>query len=418
MARIRFGKNVSSDTSPADAPAPQNTAGERALPGEGEEAAPAVLLVNSLLQRGMEEGASDIHLEPFQQYASIRIRIDGALVDCGQIDLQHHRSAVTRIKVLAQLDIAKHRIVQDGHFEANLKEGRINVRVSVMPTLYGEKVVLRILADNVEILNREQFGMSDAVYRRFVPLLRRRNGILYLTGPTGSGKSTTMYLALQRVAEGTVNVTTIEDPVERSLERINQVQVNPETGLTFSEGLRAVLRQDPDVIMVGETRDLETAKTSIHAAMTGHLVFSTLHTNGALESVARLEDMGIEPYDIASAVIGFVAQRLVRRVCPHCGREVAPTREEESRFGHGLGRVVRGTGCACCHGTGYLGRIAIHEMAVLDPALRKMILQRKSTDAMIDYACRQQGMRRLWDSAAELVRSGMTTPEEAETVCR
>lgn len=383
---------------------------------ENEETAPAVLLINGLLQRAIDAHATDIHLEPFDQSATIRLRIDGFLVDYGRVDLEHHKSAVARIKVLSKLDIAKHHIAQDGHFLAKLPQGEVNVRVSVMPTVHGEKAVLRVLADNVEILHPERFGMSEEIYRQFVPLLRRSNGILYLTGPTGCGKSTTMYLALQQLAQQPVNVTTIEDPVERNLEQVNQIQINPEAGLTFADGLRAVLRQDPDVIMVGETRDLETARTSIHAAMTGHLVLSTLHTNGALESVARLEDMGIQPYDIASAVIGFVAQRLVRRVCPYCGKRMPATEAEQSRLGRAIPTVMRGTGCEHCHGTGYLGRVAIHEMAVMDRELRQMILQRESVDVMIESARRRQKMRRLWECAVDLVVGGVTTPEEAERV--
>lgn len=389
---------------------------DSAEPVESEDTAPAVLLINSLLQRAMEAHATDIHLEPFGQSASIRLRIDGSLVDYGRVDPEHHKSAVARVKVLAKLDIAKHHIAQDGHFVASLPQGEVNVRVSVLPTIHGEKAVLRVLANNVEILHADHFGMSDDIYQRFVPLLRRGNGILYLTGPTGCGKSTTMYLALQRLAEGPVNVTTIEDPVERNLDQVNQIQINPEAGLTFADGLRAVLRQDPDVIMVGETRDLETARTSIHAAMTGHLVLSTLHTNGALESVARLEDMGIQPYDIASAVIGFVAQRLVRRVCPYCGRPVPATAAEQSMLERSIPTVMRGTGCEHCHGTGYLGRVAVHEMVVLDRELRRMILKQEPMDAMMEVARRHQKMRRVWEAAVDLVAEGITTPEEAERV--
>ena len=281
----------------------------------GDTDAPIIRLLNSLVQRAATTGASDIHIEPFEGETKVRMRIDGVIIDYVTLQRALHQSLIARIKIMSNLDIAEHRVPQDGHFRARLETGPdVNVRVSILPTVFGEKAVLRLLATNTHIEHADHFGMDDETYKRFRPLLDRPNGIVYLTGPTGSGKTTTLYMVLQEVAQRQVNVSTIEDPVERNLDRINQTQVNNVAGLTFESGLRALLRQDPDVIMVGETRDAETASISVRAAITGHMVFSTLHTNDALSSIVRLEDMGVERYMIANSLAGVVAQRLMPRL--------------------------------------------------------------------------------------------------------
>lgn len=316
----------------------------------GDLDAPIIRLLNSLVQRAVTTTASDIHIEPFEGETKVRMRIDGVIIDYVTLQRALHQPLIARIKIMSNLDIAEHRIPQDGHFRARLETGPdVNVRVSILPTVFGEKAVLRILSSNTYIKNANHFGMNDETYRRFLPLLNRPNGIVYLTGPTGSGKTTTLYMVLQTIAERQVNVSTIEDPVERNLARINQTQVNNIAGLTFESGLRALLRQDPDVIMVGETRDAETASISVRAAITGHMVFSTLHTNDALSSIVRLEDMGVERYMIANSVAGLVAQRLMRRVCPHCARQMPVTEEERTYLGPDIPFVRRGSGLSLIH---------------------------------------------------------------------
>ena len=377
----------------------------------GDTDAPIIRLLNSLVQRAATTGASDIHIEPFEGETKVRMRIDGVIIDYVTLQRALHQPLIARIKIMSNLDIAEHRVPQDGHFRARLETGPdVNVRVSILPTVFGEKAVLRLLATNTRIEHADHFGMDDETYKRFRPLLDRPNGIVYLTGPTGSGKTTTLYMVLQEVAQRQVNVSTIEDPVERNLDRINQTQVNNVAGLTFESGLRALLRQDPDVIMVGETRDAETASISVRAAITGHMVFSTLHTNDALSSIVRLEDMGVERYMIANSLAGVVAQRLMRRVCPACARKVPVTEAEAELLGPGIPFVARG--CPQCNGTGYKGRVAIHEMVVINKALRRMIAEGASIEEMTDAARKSQGMRSLRESAVQLVRDGVTTPEE------
>ncbi len=388
------------------APGPHDAARE-------EAGGPAVQLLNDLLQRAVAAGASDIHIEPYEAVTRVRMRLDGAMTDHMPLPPALHQPLIARIKVLAGLDIAERRLPQDGHFRARAGAGgEVNLRVSVMPTLYGEKAVLRLLDGGADIDHADHFGMNDRVYRRFLPLLDRPHGILYLTGPTGSGKTTTLYLVLEALRRRAVNIVTIEDPVERSIEGISQTQVNPAAGLTFERGLRALLRQDPDVIMVGETRDAETAEIAVRAAITGHLVFSTLHTNDAAGSVVRLIDMGVAPYLVAGSVTGLLAQRLVRKVCPRCGRPVPVTPAEAALLGPGVRTVCRGAGCPHCHRTGYRGRIAVHELLVPDQALRRMIVQGATAEELTACARRTQGMRTLLEEGRDLVAQGLTTPEE------
>lgn len=383
------------------------------MTGAADDDAPIITLLNSLVQRAVTTNASDIHLEPFENETHVRMRIDGSIVDYVTLQRSLQQPLIARIKIMSNLDIAEHRIPQDGHFRAKLNNGQdVNVRVSILPTVFGEKAVLRILAGNARIEHSDHFGMDDATYKNFSPLLNRPNGIIYITGPTGSGKTTTLYMVLAAVARRQVNVATVEDPVERNLPRISQTQVNPIAGLTFETGLRALLRQDPDVIMVGETRDAETASISVRAAITGHMVFSTLHTNDALSSIARLEDMGVERYMIANSVVGLVAQRLMRRICPKCGAEMPVTDEEKLLLGPDIRVVRRGAGCTHCNGTGYSGRLAIHEMVIITKELRRMISSGATQEEMTDYARKTQGMRSLRESALELVKQGISTPEE------
>lgn len=300
----------------------------------GDPEAPIVKLLSSLLDRAVSTGASDIHIEPFEGKTRVRMRIDGTIVDYVTLERSVHQPLIARIKIMANLDIAERRLPQDGHFRIRAgQEGHVNIRVSLLPTVFGEKAVLRILAAASHVDHAEHFGMDDDSYARFLPMLNSPNGIIYLTGPTGSGKSTTLYMVLEYLSRRQVNISTVEDPVEQNVPGINQTQVNPVAGLTFESGLRALLRQDPDIIMVGETRDGETAGISVRAAITGHLVLSTLHTNDAVSSVVRLADMGVDRYLIANSLVGLVAQRLMRKVCPHCARETAVTPQEQALLG-------------------------------------------------------------------------------------
>ena len=383
---------------------------------EGEGDTPVIQLLNSLLQRAYRTQTSDIHIEPYEEKTLVRMRIDGTLVEYVTLQRSLHASLIARIKIMAELDIAERRVPQDGHFRVKVDDNWLNVRVSVIPTVFGEKAVLRLLASNARIDYVESYGMNPESYEKFCRMLESPNGMIYLTGPTGSGKSTTLYMVLEQMSHRPVNISTIEDPVEKNVPRINQMQVNNLAGLTFESGLRALLRQDPDVLMIGETRDAETAQIAARAAITGHLVFSTLHTNDAASSVMRLEDMGLERYMVASSLVGIVAQRLMRKVCPHCSTWEAPTAEEQQLLGPDTARVRRAKGCAQCNFTGYSGRIAIHEILYVDKEIRRMINEGTTTDALKDYAVRTQHMRTLKDCAAELVRQGTSTTDELKKV--
>jgi type IV pilus assembly protein PilB len=385
---------------------------EEILPEEGDGEIPVINLLNSLIKRAYSTGASDIHIEPFEHKTVIRMRVDGVIVEFVTLKKMLQAPLIARIKILSNLDIAERRIPQDGHFRMKMEEEQLNIRVSIIPTVFGEKAVLRLLSGNTQIDNRKTFGMSEEDHEVFSNMLKAPNGIIYLTGPTGSGKTTTLYMVLEAISREQVNISTIEDPVEKNLARINQMQVNPVSGLDFENGLRALLRQDPDVIMVGETRDAQTAEISIRAAITGHRVFSTLHTNDAVSTVVRLKDMGVEPYLIANSLVGAVAQRLLRKLCPHCKREREITEKERLLFGGKVQTVYDPVGCPRCNGIGYMGRIAIHEIFRVDRDIRGMIMQGALTEEIEDYAIRTQGMRRLKDSALDLVRQGMTSTEE------
>ncbi len=378
----------------------------------GDMEAPIVKLLNSLLDRAISTGASDIHIEPFEKNTRVRMRLDGVIVEYVTLERSIQQPLIARIKIMSGLDIAERRLPQDGHFRIRAGGSFVNIRVSILPTVFGEKAVLRVLASAGAIDHAAHFGMDDDSYARFLPMLNSPNGIIYITGPTGSGKSTTLYMVLEYLSHRPVNISTIEDPVEKNVPTVNQTQVNPVAGMTFENGLRALLRQDPDIIMVGETRDGETASISVRAAITGHIVLSTLHTNDAISSIVRLADMGLDRYLIANSLVGIVAQRLMRKVCPHCARKMAATPAEKQLLGRDVEFVTRGTGCTQCSGTGYRGRIAIHEIVSIDREMRRMISRGAEVDELEEYARRTQDMQFLRDKGVALVREGVTTPEE------
>ena len=372
----------------------------------GDDEAPIIRLLNSLIERAIKTEASDIHIEPFETETKVRMRIDGVIMEYVTIQRNIHAPLIARIKILSNLDIAEKRIPQDGHFRVTLEGGSVNIRVSILPTVFGEKAVLRIMAATTHMDHADHFGMDDYSYNQFAPMLNHPNGIIYITGPTGSGKSTTLYMVLDYLSGRNVNISTIEDPVEKNLPGINQTQVNPVAGLTFDVGLRALMRQDPDIIMVGETRDGETAGTSVRAAITGHVVLSTLHTNDAVSSIVRLEDMGVETYLVANSLVGLVAQRLMRKVCPNCSTEMPTTEQERNFLGEDIKTIRRGAGCSRCNHTGYSGRIAVHEIVAIDNQIRRMIINHSPVEEISAYAREHQHMRTLKESGLILVKRG------------
>lgn len=383
---------------------------------EGDDDTPIINLLSRLITRAHSTNASDIHIEPFEDKTTVRMRMDGVILEYVTLQKSLHASLIARIKILGNMDIAERRIPQDGHFRILVNKEYVNIRVSVIPTVFGEKAVLRLLAGNSKIDYPATFGMEEASYNKLQRMLKSPNGIIYLTGPTGSGKTTTLYMILEEISKRPVNISTIEDPVEKNLPKVNQMQVNNQAGLTFEIGLRALLRQDPDVIMVGETRDGETASISARAAITGHLVFSTLHTNDAASSIVRLEDMGLAPYMVASSLVGIIAQRLMRKLCPECAQESITTQDDERLLGKRLPRIRRAKGCPACNYTGYSGRIAIHEILVIDREIRKMIVDGAASEEIAEYAIEHQQMKTLRDCALELVEKGVTTVEEMQKV--
>ena len=383
---------------------------------EGDDDTPIINLLSRLIDRAYTTNASDIHIEPFEDKTTVRMRIDGVIVEFVTLQKNLHASLIARIKILGNMDIAERRIPQDGHFRMRVSGEYVNIRVSVIPTVFGEKAVLRLLGNNSNIDYPETFGMHEEDYKKLRSMLGSPNGIIYFTGPTGSGKTTTLYMILTELSKRAVNISTIEDPVEKNLPKINQMQVNNQAGLTFEIGLRALLRQDPDIIMVCETRDVETASISVRSAITGHLVFSTLHTNDASSSIIRLEDMGLQPYMVANSLVGIIAQRLMRKICPDCGEETIPTAEERLIVGEDIKKIMHPKGCPQCNYTGYRGRIAIHEVLMIDRTVRQMIMDGASAEAIQDYAVEKQKMNTLKDAGLSMVREGVTSVEELKKV--
>ena len=387
---------------------------------------PVVRLLNSLLMKGYNTNVSDIHIEPQEEETSVRMRRDGMLLPYITLSSSIHNALIARIKILAQMDIAEKRKPQDGHFHITIEGVSMHIRVSFVPTVYGEKGVLRFLTINTGIDYGEHFGMNPRQYERMLRLIQRPNGLIYLTGPTGSGKTTTLYSILTYLSAGYWNIATIEDPVERNIPGISQMQVNPKIGVDFEQGLRSLLRQDPDILMVGETRDLETATIAARAAMTGHLVFSTLHTNDAVSTAIRLLELGLPSYVAADALSGAVAQRLVRKLCPHC-KETLYANEQELAYlfensvpqGTEAGKGIllkRGKGCHLCDNTGYQGRTAVFEILEIDSRMRNMILEKEPMEAMRKYAIEHMGMRTLRDEIRQLVLDGITDMQEMRRI--
>jgi type II secretion system protein E len=379
------------------------------------EDAALVKFVNQIFTEAVRERASDIHVEPMEDELRIRYRIDGILhkVPIPPEIKRFQAAIVSRLKIMSNLNIAEKRLPQDGRIKLNALGKEIDVRVSVIPNVWGEGVCLRLLDRANMAISLEELGMPPKVLTHFNQLITEPHGIMLVTGPTGSGKTTTLYAALQKINNIEDKIITVEDPVEYQLGGIKQIHVNPKIGLTFGNGLRAILRHDPDIIMIGEIRDLETAEIAVQSALTGHLVFSTLHTNDAPTAITRLVDMGLEPFLVASTVEGLMAQRLVRRICKHCKFESARKDAEfaEGIFPPDIKSFWRGKGCEECRGTGYKGRQGVFELLVVDDALREMILKREGANRLKKYAM-EHGMRTLRDDGWDRVRLGVTTPEE------
>lgn len=374
--------------------------------------APVVKLINSIISQAVKLKASDIHIEPFEKLLKVRCRVDGDLIQIMNPSKAAHAAIVTRIKIMGKMDISERRKPQDGRMEKEVDGRVIDMRISVLPTVFGEKVVIRILDRANFLMSKQELGFTQNNLNLFNKMIRNPNGIILITGPTGSGKSTTLYTVLSEMNRVERNIVTIEDPVEYSLEGINQVQVNPKAELTFSSGLRSILRQDPDVIMVGEIRDPDTVNIAIRAAITGHLVLSTVHTNDTASTISRLLNMGIDPYLIASSVVGVMAQRLVKKICSNCKVSF----EIEDKVAHLVGvekgaTIYRGKGCSKCNDTGTSGRTAVHEVMVVDREIRNMINDGKSIDAIKDRAV-QSGMNTLKDACRDLLLNGIITVEE------
>jgi len=377
--------------------------------------APVVRLLNMMLLEALRMRASDVHLHPCENALHVRFRIDGILYTQFTLPKSMQPPLVSRIKVMANLDIAEHRLPQDGRTTVSIGNRQVDVRVSVVPTADDERVVLRLLDKGARLYQLEDLGMATETYRRFDRLIRQSHGIILVTGPTGSGKTTTLYAALQRINAVESNVITIEDPIEYKLEGINQIQVSSRKGMSFASALRSVLRQDPDIIMVGEIRDQETARMAIQSALTGHLVFSTLHTNDAASAATRLVDIGVEPYLVASSVIGIMAQRLVRRICPHCAREVDVDPRQFEELGLGQHEMLRaakvGDGCQECLQAGYLDRVGIYELMPMSDAIKELVIQSAPSNRLKERAL-GEGMTTLRRDGALKVLEGLTTAEE------
>lgn len=377
--------------------------------GEKIDSAPVVKLANTIIYDSYKSGVSDIHIEPEKHRTKIRVRIDGDLIEQMTISKKAHDALITRLKILSDLNIAEKRVPQDGRYGMEIDGKMLDLRVSTLPTINGEKMVIRLLGSNSQPITKlSELGMNEKEYVAFTEILKNPNGIILVTGPTGSGKTTTLYAALDEIARPNINVVTIEDPVEKNVEGINQVHINVKAGLTFAEGLRSILRQDPDVVMIGEIRDSETASIAVRAAITGHLVLSTIHTNDAISTISRLVDMGIEPYLVSSSLVGIVAQRLVKLVCPHCAEDVITDEAEMKMLGITQPATIKQTvGCEECKNTGYKGRTAIYEMVTVSKTIRRMITS-GADEQEIKLQAKKEGATFLRESVSKLVLEGKT----------
>lgn len=380
--------------------------------------APVINMVNLLISGAVEKRASDIHIEPFDDQLHVRYRIDGILYQVETLPRKLQSAVASRVKIMAKLNIAERRLPQDGRLKVKVTGRDMDIRVSTVPTLFGESIVMRLL-DSKGVLSMDSIGFSEAGRHKFMSLVRQPHGLVLVTGPTGSGKSTTLYAALLRVDTTEKKVITVEDPVEYYLKGVNQIQVKPKIGLTFANGLRSIVRQDPDVIMVGEIRDAETADIAIHSALTGHLILSTLHTNDAPSAITRLQDMGVESYLISSSLLGVLAQRLVRVICQDCKAAYIPERSElqllKSLTGQNGAELFRGKGCEKCEGTGYRGRVAIFELMTVTDGIRQLIADGKGSNIIRQRAV-EEGMKTLSEDGWDKVLSGVTTVEEVSRV--
>ncbi len=386
------------------------------------EGASVTQMFDLVMIQAIRDQASDIHFEPDEKELRVRFRIDGFLYEILTLPKALHPALTSRIKILAEMDIAETRLPQDGNFNVRMENRSFEIRVSTFPTIYGENVVLRLLDQTSPLLTLEELGFSDEMLHQYKQLLRKSNGMILVTGPTGSGKTTTLYASLNMINSLDKNIITIEDPVEYRLSLIRQTQVNPKAGITFATGLRSILRQDPDVIMVGEIRDLETSEIAIQASLTGHLVFSTLHTNNAPEAVTRLLDIGVEPYLISSSLIGVLAQRLVRTICPQCKIPAPPDPELLREVGDLVDSLkespafFRGKGCPFCKGSGYRGRIGIFELLLVNDRIRRLISEKASMEKIREVARETAGLRSFREDGLLKVLRGITTREEVDRV--
>ena len=377
---------------------------------------PSVRLVDSIIREAVPYRASDIHIEPFEKVVKVRYRIDGDLQERAEFPINSYSAICARIKIMAGLDIAERRVPQDGRIDMVIGGKEFDFRVSSLPTMFGEKFVIRVLDKTSFRFTRDDLGFTEAENVYLDKMLSKPHGIILLTGPTGCGKSTTLYSFLKEVNTSAVNIVTVEDPVEYVMQGINQTQVNAKANMTFATALRSILRQDPDIIMIGEMRDEETAEIAVRAAITGHLVFSTLHTNDATGAITRLEDMGIADYLVADALVGVIAQRLVKRLCPECRRRSKTTPKEMQILGIDEPiSIYRPQGCQFCNNTGYKGRVAVHEIMYMNENMRNAVVREKNLEVLRELA-RQNGMVTLWNSCRTLVENGVTSMQELMTL--
>jgi general secretion pathway protein E len=383
---------------------------------EADDEAPIIRLVNSLLARAVKEQASDIHIEPYEKDIAVRYRVDGALKDVLKPPKRLQQSITSRIKIMGNLNIAEKRLPQDGRIRIKIAGKDVDIRLATLPTSHGERIVMRILDRSSVVLDLKELGLGEKSYQRVLEIIYKPHGIFLVTGPTGSGKTTTLYACLNKIYSVEKNIITIEDPVEYQLHGIGQIQVNPKIDLTFANGLRSILRQDPDIIMVGEIRDAETAEIAIQASLTGHFVFSTLHTNDSFGAVTRLVDMGIEPFLVSSTLVAVQAQRLIRKVCKVCAKQIEPTQDElnilnikKSDLQNGI--IYKAVGCKECGGTGYKGRSGIYELLPIDDDIRNVMVKNVDSSTLRKHAM-ARGMKTLREDGAEKVAKGVTTIEE------